>query len=270
MQHLREVEGWQPDVHARSTTGTRPCVANYLKTYYAYTFGHIATVFTIHNLAYQGQFSPVDHVHGRAGRRRTDRKRTGPAHRELVQLHGARHPVQRHRQHGQPHVCAGDHDVASTASDWTRCCARRDRVAGILNGIEPRRTTRATDPHCRAIHADDRCGQSRLQGGAAARTGLPGAPDRRCWASCRDWWSRRGSTCCDQVVPWLVAQTDAQLVLLGSGQAHLEDAFRRHARRHPIASPRASASTPRSRNASMPAATPSSCRRVSSPAGWDR
>ena len=56
MQHLREVEGWQPDVLHGNDWHTA-LLANYIKTTYSYTFGHIATVFTIHNLAYQGHFS---------------------------------------------------------------------------------------------------------------------------------------------------------------------------------------------------------------------
>ncbi|MBP9107496.1 MAG: glycogen/starch synthase, partial [Gemmatimonadaceae bacterium] len=56
MQHLREVEGWQPDVvHCHDWHAA--LVPNYLRTTMGYTFGHIATVFTIHNLAYQG-FAP--------------------------------------------------------------------------------------------------------------------------------------------------------------------------------------------------------------------
>ena len=56
MQQLREVAGWQPDVvHAHDWHAA--LVSNYIRTTHAYTFGHVATVFTIHNLAYQGQFS---------------------------------------------------------------------------------------------------------------------------------------------------------------------------------------------------------------------
>ena len=54
--HLREVEAWQPDVVHGNDWHTA-LVSNYIKTTYAHTVGHIATVFTIHNLAYQGQFS---------------------------------------------------------------------------------------------------------------------------------------------------------------------------------------------------------------------
>jgi starch synthase len=37
-------------------TGIRHWYCTYIRTRYAYTFGHIATVFTIHNLAYQGEY----------------------------------------------------------------------------------------------------------------------------------------------------------------------------------------------------------------------
>lgn len=56
MQHRREVERWQAQV-VHSHDWHAALVANYLKTFVAYTVGHIATVFTIHHLAYQGQCS---------------------------------------------------------------------------------------------------------------------------------------------------------------------------------------------------------------------
>ena len=57
MLHLQEREGWHTDVvHANDWhTGLLP---NYLKTVYAGTFSAVASVFTIHNLAYQGFFNP--------------------------------------------------------------------------------------------------------------------------------------------------------------------------------------------------------------------
>jgi glycogen synthase len=53
VKHLRKVEGWQPQVINANDWYTE-LIPNYLKTFYAYTFGHIATVFTFRNLAYQG------------------------------------------------------------------------------------------------------------------------------------------------------------------------------------------------------------------------
>src|SRR5262245_50731841 len=44
MQHLREVEGWQPDV-LNANDWHAGLLPNYLKTFYTYTFGHIASVY---------------------------------------------------------------------------------------------------------------------------------------------------------------------------------------------------------------------------------
>jgi starch synthase len=44
---------------------------------------------------------------------------------------------------------------------------------------------------------------------------------------------QKGVDLLDQVVPWLVSRTDAQLVVLGSGQAHIEGVFRRYAHEYP-------------------------------------
>jgi hypothetical protein len=55
IQHLREVNAWNVDVVHANDWHTALVLA-YMRTRYNYTFGHIATVFTIHNLAYQGEY----------------------------------------------------------------------------------------------------------------------------------------------------------------------------------------------------------------------
>src|SRR5215216_5450266 len=57
MLYLQEDEGWRTDViHANDWhTGLLP---NYIKTVYAGVFSTVASVYTIHNLAYQGFFNP--------------------------------------------------------------------------------------------------------------------------------------------------------------------------------------------------------------------
>jgi starch synthase len=44
---------------------------------------------------------------------------------------------------------------------------------------------------------------------------------------------QKGLDLLDQAMPWLLQRTDAQLVVLGSGDAHLQFVMQQHARAHP-------------------------------------
>src|SRR5581483_7641100 len=57
MWYLREREGWRPGVLHCNDWHTA-LVPNYFKRGYAHLFGTVATVYTIHNMAYQGFFNP--------------------------------------------------------------------------------------------------------------------------------------------------------------------------------------------------------------------
>jgi len=233
LQHLREVEGWQPDVlHLNDWHAA--LVANYLKTYYAYTFGHIATVFTIHNLAYQGQFSPVTMSIAGLTEGGLIENALGPriASSFNFMARGIRFS-----------------DIVSTVSptyaqeiltaDYGERLdgllrARRDRVVGILNGID----TDVYDPNTDAdlaapFNPDDPSGKAICKADLQRELGWADAPDRPLLGIVSRLVDQKGLDLLHSALPWLIAQTDAQLVILGSGQAALEDAFRRHAHANP-------------------------------------
>ncbi|CAN5378003.1 glycogen synthase GlgA [soil metagenome] len=233
MQHLREVEAWQPDVvHGNDWHAALVC--NYIKTTYAHTFGHIATLFTIHNLAYQGQFSAATMaLAGLSGAGLIENGMgAGPAGSFNFMARG---------------ICYSDfvNTVSPTYAEEIMTGEygerldgllreRRDRVVGILNGIDTAMFDPATDPHLAAPYdADDPSGKAQCKAALQRTLGLPEAAHRPLLGIVSRLAEQKGLDLLDRVVPWLVRETDAQLVVLGSGDAHLQDAFLHHAGMHP-------------------------------------
>lgn len=233
MQHLREIEGWQPEVVHANDWHTA-LIANYIKTVYSYTFGHIATVFTIHNLAYQGQFAPTTvEMAGLAGYGLVeDGMGPGIAHSFNCMARGI-----------------GFSDLVSTVSPTyaheimtpeygERLDAllrrRRDRVVGILNGIDTITYDPENDPHiAKSYSANDVLGKVACKAALQREVGLPVMPNRPLLGVVTRLVEQKGLDLLDFVMPWLIQKTDAQVVLLGSGQAKYEKAFRHHARANP-------------------------------------
>ncbi len=232
MQHLREVTGWSPDVvHGHDWHAA--LVANYLRTYYAYTFGHIASVFTIHNLAYQGQGHPD--LLGVAGLSEGGLLENGMG----PGIAGSFNCMARGIAFA---------DVISTVSPrYAREILsmeygerldgllrhRQDRVAGILNGIDTALYNPATDPHLEATYdAEQMAGKAACKASLQARCGLPVDASRPLLGVVSRLAEQKGFVLLEAVLPWLLRETDAQLVLLGSGDAHLERVFREAAAQH--------------------------------------
>jgi starch synthase len=229
MQHLREVERWQPEVVHGNDWHTA-LLANYIKTMYSYTFGHIATVFTIHNLAYQGHFSKrslglagfgdngmiEDAVgHGNAGSFNCMAR--GIAFSDMVSTVSPSYAQE---------IMTSEYGERLDGLLRTR----RDRVTGILNGIDATVYDPATDKHIAAtFDADDPSGKEACKVALQRELGLPESADRPLLGVVSRLVEQKGLELLDQVMPWIVGQTEAQVVLLGSGQPRFEDALRRHA-----------------------------------------
>ena len=233
LQQLREVERWQTEV-VHSHDWHAALIANYLKTYLSYTFGHIATVFTIHNLAYQGQRSTKTLALAGLTDGGLPEDSMGPG------IAGTFNFMARGILFN---------DVVTTVSPTYAqeimtteygerldglLRAKRDRVAGILNGIDRDAFNPATDAHLAAtFDADDPTGKAVCKAALQAEFGLPVAPDRPLLGIVSRLVEQKGLDLLDQVIPWLLQRTDAQLVLLGSGNALLQFAMQQHARAHP-------------------------------------
>lgn len=233
LQHLREVEGWQPDVvHCHDWHAA--LVINYLRTRYRYTFGHLATVFTIHNLAYQGQVHPDTLA------------LAGLADFGLIEngmgagIAGTFNCMARGIQYADLVTT-----VSPTYADEIRTPTygerldpllrfRGDRVVGILNGIDTRAYDPASDRHLTAhYHAGSAHAKAACKAALQREAGLAVDSTRPLLGVVSRLVSQKGFDLLLSAMPWLIGETGAQLVLLGSGEGALEEAFRALANRHP-------------------------------------
>lgn len=232
IQHLREVERWSPDVVHANDWHTALVLA-YIRTRYAYTFGHIATVFTIHNLAYQGEYGGwTRHLAG------------------LDEWGGIEHHA------GLPGdtfnfmargLLAADmiNTVSPTYASEILSPAYgerldgilrslRDRHSGILNGIDTTFFNPATDPHIASHYtAESLAGKAQCKAALRALYKLPDAGDPPLAAMVTRLASQKGMDLLDAALPAIFAQTDMQLVVLGSGEPHWEQRMREIAERYP-------------------------------------
>jgi len=223
MLHLSERAGWRTDVvHANDWhTGLLP---NYLKTVYAGAFSTVAVVFTIHNLAYQGFFNSF-----------------------TAYLAGL-------DNHGDSYVnfmARGIRysDIVSTVSPTYAqeiltpeygeqldglLRTRQDLVAGIINGIDYDRFDPALDPQIAANYsATDSAGKAICKAALQRECGFAIDPARPLLGMVTRLVEQKGIDLLDRVIAWLIAQTDADLVLLGTGEPAMERAFAAHMRRNP-------------------------------------
>jgi starch synthase len=229
MQHLREVEGWQPDVvHCHDWHAA--LVINYLRTSHAYTFGHIATVCTIHNLAYQGQVAPstlalaglsdwglVENAFGPGIAGSFNFLARGLAYADVVTTVSPTYAAE---------IMTAEYGERLDGLLRTR----RDRVTGILNGIDDVVFDPATDDHLEARYsADDALGKITCKAALQREFGLPVDSARPLLAIVSRLVEQKGFDLLDAAMPWLMRETDAQLVVLGSGEPVWQDVLRRYA-----------------------------------------
>jgi starch synthase len=232
MQHLREVDGWQPDVvHCHDWHAA--LVLNYLRTFYHYTFGHIATVFTIHNLAYQGACPPETLSIAGLSEGGLLENGLGPRFAGTFNFM-ARGIV--------------SSDIVSTVSPTYAqeimtaeygegldgvLRGRRDRLVGILNGIDTTVQDPATDVHIAAPYdADDPSGKAACKGALQREFALTEDPELPLLGIVTRLVDQKGLDLLEGVMPWLLRETDAQFVLLGSGQPRWEQVFAGYAAAH--------------------------------------
>jgi len=110
---------------------------------------------------------------------------------------------------------------------------RRDDLVGILNGIDAKAWDPAADPALPAAYGLDAMeGKRACAAALRAEAGLADRPDAPLFAVVSRLTWQKGTDLLAAVVPRLL-ETGGQLVLLGSGDRDLEDAFRAAAAAHP-------------------------------------
>lgn len=104
---------------------------------------------------------------------------------------------------------------------------RSDRLVGILNGIDPRHFDPATDQHiAQQFSVDDLAGKAVCKAALQREVGLPERADVPLVAVVSRLDSQKGIDLIVQGLGRIIAETDAQLMVLGSGYGPYEDAFR--------------------------------------------
>jgi starch synthase len=223
MLHLREREDWHADVlHANDWHAG--LIPNYLKTAYAGAFAAVAAVFTVHNLAYQGFFNPFTlYLAGldNNGDSYVNFMARGIRYADIISTVSPTYAQE---------ILTPDY--GERLDELLR--TRQDHLAGIINGIDYSIFDPATDPHIAANYsADDIAGKAACKAALQRECGFAADPGRPLLGMVTRLVEQKGLDLLDTVIPWLVAQTDAQLVLLGSGEPAMERAFAEHMRRYP-------------------------------------
>jgi starch synthase len=221
--HLQECEGWRPAVLHANDWHTA-LVPNYLKLGYAHLFGPVATIYTIHNLAYQGFFNPFSlYLAGLDGRGENYLNFAARAI-EYADIVSTVSPT-----YAQEILTP---EYGEQLDRLLR--TRQDHVVGILNGIDYAIFDPAADPHIAATYsADDPSGKAICKATLQHECGFAADPARPLLGMVTRVVEQKGLDLLLHVLPWLIGQTDAQLVVLGRGDPTIEFAFAERMRRHP-------------------------------------
>lgn len=207
----------------------------YLKTLYADrpSVQNLATLFTIHNLAYQGNFWHWDV--------------------ELTGLGWDRFNYRELEFYGQLNFMKAaltQADAISTVSpryaqeiqDPPMSCGlegilrhRSDDLTGVLNGVDYGVWSPEVDPHLVANYSVDNwaTGKNACKSALQAEMGLPQRSDVPLLANIGRLAEQKGFDLIAEVMPRLAESLDAQWVLLGTGEPHYEGIMQRLASEHP-------------------------------------
>jgi starch synthase len=229
-QHLRNVEGWNADIiHANDWhTGIVP---NYLRTTLRDALPETASVYTIHNLSYQGWTGQMA-------------MQTSQLADQAERFHGL--PAQDFNFMARGIIYA---DATSTVSPtyareilnpefgeglhWL-LRSRADRLFGILNGIDTDLFNPATDSHIPAkFSADDLSNKAVCKAALQRECGLAEAAGRPLLGLVSRLVDQKGLDILAPALWPLLASTDAQLVVLGTGEQRYQDALSEVARAFP-------------------------------------
>ena len=227
--------GWQPDILHCHDWHTA-IVPNWMKTIYKDDpfFAHTATVYTIHNLAYQGIFGfRVLEIAGVA-------EYGFIAHPDTADLNQVVDFM------GRGILFA---DMINTVSERYAqeiltpeygerldplLRDRRDRLFGILNGIDTETLNPATDPHIAMNFDTDTLERRGVNKAALQReAGLPEQPDTPLIGAISRLTDQKGFDLISAIIDPLMRHVGCQFVLLGTGEQRYHEMFEGLAQRYP-------------------------------------
>jgi starch synthase len=227
--------GWRPDVIHCHDWHTA-IVPNWLKTVYRDDpfFAGTACVYTIHNLAYQGIFG----------------------HR-VLEIAGVdefgflAHPDIPHLNDAVDFMGRGIYyaDLITTVSETYASEIltpergerldpllrdRRERLYGVLNGIDAEINDPARDPLLAAPYsADDLSGKALCKADLQHEAGLPARPDVPVLGAISRLADAKGFDLIDQVIETLLRDHDVQIVILGTGDQRYHERLTNLRARYP-------------------------------------
>ena len=221
---------WIPDViHCHDwTTGLLPMMLN--TTLRATPLGRIATVFSIHNLEYQGYVSPrvIEFARLPAGEFRRDALELGG----MVNLmkagltHATKLSTVSPTYAGEIRTAAGGFGLDALLR------FRAGDLTGILNGIDDHSWDPARDPALPANYsAANLAGKAACKARLQERFGLERDPGVPLFGVVSRLASQKGLDLLADALPWVMERMKVQLVLLGNGDAGLESIYREAAER---------------------------------------
>ncbi len=216
---------WQPDlIHGNDWPCGFAMVELRARRHNQEFFRRTKTLFSIHNLAYQGAFDPGDLWWLGFGE---------PADKNDFMLKGAASALKAgliaadalstvSRRYSQE-IQASEHGAGL---DWL-LRARRDRLAGITNGVDYEVWNPETDPHIAAnFSADDLSGKRTCKLDLLRRFGLPPEPQRPIIAIISRLVAQKGYDLIRQLNGAII-QSGSFFIALGAGAQEYEDFLQR-------------------------------------------
>lgn len=213
-------------------TGLLPA---YLKTLYAgrQPYEQIASLFTIHNLAYQGVFWHWDmeltgvgwehfNLHQMEFYGQLNFLKSALAFSDTLSTVSPRYAEE---IQSPPMSCGLEGILSQRSSD----------LYGIINGVDYSEWDPATDQHLAANYSVDnwREGKAACKAALQREMGLPERGDLPILASVGRLADQKGFDLISEILPRWAQQMDAQWVLLGTGDKHHEEAMARLAQEYP-------------------------------------
>lgn len=221
---------WQPQlVHAHDWHAALTCA--YLAAAGGRAAGVPPSVFTVHNLAYQGLFDAARFaglglpahffsMHGAEFHGRTSFMKAGLYYADRITTVSPSYA----REIQQPEQGCGLDGLLRT---------RSAELSGIVNGVDEAVWNPATDALLPARYSTQRLtGKAKCKAALQGELGLEAAPRTPLFCVVSRLTEQKGLHLLLQALPQLLA-AGAQLAVLGSGDAALEDGFRAAAAQHP-------------------------------------
>lgn len=216
---------WQPDiVHGNDWPCGFAMMELRARRHYDKFFRNTRTLFSIHNLAYQGAFDPRDLWWLGFGEPpdKDDFMLKGAASALKAGLIGADALSTVSRRYSQE-VQSPEH---GSDLDWL-LRTRRDRLAGITNGVDYELWNPKTDPHIVAnFSAGELSGKLNCKLDLLRRFGLPSQPERPIIAIISRLVAQKGYDLIRQLNGAII-QTGSFFIALGAGAEEYEDFLQR-------------------------------------------